>query len=208
MEALLFDFNGTLSLDEPLLCELYCALFAEAGRPLSEQEYYAHLAGRSDPEIVRTWLGREDPALLEEFVRRYIERAGDGSTITVEVREAVRTAGGRAQLAVVSGALRVQVETVLRAAELEVFSAIVAAEDVARGKPDPAGYVRALELLGVRGGEAVAFEDSPDGVAAAKAAGVYCVGVLGTAPPERLAHADEIAPQLDAPLIERVLIRP
>ena len=72
MRALLFDFNGTLSLDEPLLCALFCELFTEAGRPLSEQEYYDHLAGLSDPEIVRTWLGRDDPELLGEFLRRYL----------------------------------------------------------------------------------------------------------------------------------------
>ena len=65
MRALIFDFNGTLSHDEPLLCELFCGLFAEAGRPLAEHEYYDRLAGRSDPEIVRTWLGRDDPELLE-----------------------------------------------------------------------------------------------------------------------------------------------
>ena len=54
--ALLFDFNGTLSDDEHIQCEIYQEIFAEAGKPLGQAEYFAKLAGLSDPEIVRTWL--------------------------------------------------------------------------------------------------------------------------------------------------------
>jgi beta-phosphoglucomutase-like phosphatase (HAD superfamily) len=49
--AVIFDFNGTLSHDEPILCEIFSELFAEHGRPLSVQEYFDELAGLSDPEI-------------------------------------------------------------------------------------------------------------------------------------------------------------
>ena len=63
--AVVFDFNGTLSHDEPILCEIFMELFAEHGRPLSAQEYFDELAGLSDPEIVRTWLGEDHPALDE-----------------------------------------------------------------------------------------------------------------------------------------------
>jgi len=206
MQALLFDFNGTLSLDEPLLCALYRELFTEAGRPLSEQEYYAHLAGLSDPEIVQAWLGRDDPELLDEFLRRYLVRAGDGSTVPEGVRGAVRHAAEKSRVGIVSGALRVEIETVVAGAGLDgTFDVIVAAEDAVHGKPDPEGYLRALQLLAVPSSRAAAFEDSPDGVGAAKAAGLYTIGVLGTVPPERLAHADEVAPRLDAVLVGRLL---
>ena len=59
--AIVFDFNGTLSDDEPILCEIFIRLFAEHGKPLSAQEYFDELAGLSDPEIVRTWLGPTTP---------------------------------------------------------------------------------------------------------------------------------------------------
>jgi len=88
-----------------------------------------------------------------------------------------------------------------------LFDAVVAAEDVARGKPDPAGYFHALELLGVSPAEAVAVEDSQAGVAAAKAAGLYVVALLGTADPARLEAADEIAERLDTALVERLLLK-
>ena len=61
VRAIAFDFNGTLSDDEPVLCEIFVELFAEHGKPLSAQEYFDHLAGYSDPEIVHRWLGPDHP---------------------------------------------------------------------------------------------------------------------------------------------------
>jgi beta-phosphoglucomutase len=208
VRALLFDFNGTLSDDEAIQCQIWRELFAEQGRPLPEREYYAHLAGLSDPEIVERWLGPEHPASAEMLgtrVRRFRQRAGDGSTVPGHVREAVRAAVGRARLGVVSGAARSEIEDVLAAAELDVFDAVVSFEDVARGKPDPEGYLRALELLDASAEEAAAIEDAAPGVAAAKAAGLYTVAVLGTAPVEQLVLADEAVERLDEALVDRLL---
>ena len=70
MRALLLDFNGTLSEDEPLLCRIFQELFAEAGKPLTEAEYYEQLAGLSDREIIRMWLGRDDPGILARKIAR------------------------------------------------------------------------------------------------------------------------------------------
>jgi HAD superfamily hydrolase (TIGR01509 family) len=208
VRALLFDFKGTLSDDEGVQCEIFRELFGFQGKPLSEREYYDQLAGLSDPEIVERWLGPAHPAaaeVVEARVRLFRERVGDGSTVPAHVREAVRHAVGRARLAVVSGAMRSEVETVLRAAEIDVFDVVVTAEDVERGKPDPAGYLRALELLGVPAEEALAIEDVAPGIAAANAAGLRCVAVLGTSPRERLGEANEIVERLDAELIDRLL---
>ena len=47
--AIVFDFNGTLSHDEPILCEIFMELFAEHGKPLSAQEYFDVLAGLWTP---------------------------------------------------------------------------------------------------------------------------------------------------------------
>ena len=83
----------------------------------------------------------------------------------------------------VSGASRDEIEPVLAAAGLEdAFAAVVAMEDVEQGKPDPAGYLRALELLAIEPRDAAAIEDSPPGVVAAKAAGIRCVGLTRTFP--------------------------
>ena len=211
VRAVIFDFNGTLSHDEPILCEIFCELFAEHGRPLSAQEYFDELAGLSDPEIVRTWLGRDHPAVdevVERRIARYRELVADGSSVPGAVREAVRYAARRVPIGIVSGAAEVEIEPVIEAAGLGgLVAAIVAAEDVAEGKPHPAGYLCALELLdgGLDASDVLVFEDTEAGVASARAAGMRCVAVLGTLAPERLAEADEIVPAIDVELMQRLL---
>ncbi len=203
---MLFDFNGTLSDDEPIVCEIFQELFAARGRPLCAETYFAELAGHSDPEIVRDWLGTEEPALVAEKVARYRERVGDGSTLGEAARDAVRAAATTAGVGVVSGATRFEIKPALAAAGLdELISATVTADHIVHGKPDPEGYLRALELLGVQAQEAVAFEDSEPGVDAAVAAGLRCIAVLGALPPERLARADEIVERLDAQVVRSAL---
>jgi HAD superfamily hydrolase (TIGR01509 family) len=209
--AVIFDFNGTLSHDEPILCEIFMELFADHGKPLSAQEYFDELAGLSDPEIVRTWLGRDHPdveEVIEERIRRYRAAVADGSSVTEDLRAAVRYAAERLPLAIVSGAARPEIEPVLQAAGIaDLFEAIVPAEDVERGKPEPDGYLRALTLLDgdLLAGDVLVFEDTEAGVAAAKGAGMRCFAVLGTLSPERLSQADEIVERLDLPLMERLL---
>jgi beta-phosphoglucomutase len=207
--AVVFDFNGTLSDDEPILYEIFQELFAEHGRPLSAPEYYDQLAGLSDPEIVRTWLGPDNPAVgkvIEKRTERYRERVADGSSVPDETREAVRYAAERVPVGVVSGAARAEIEPVLAAAGLaEHVSFVVAAEDVERGKPHPDGYERAVALLDVQPSDVLVFEDTEAGVQAAKAAGTRAIAVLGTLAPDRLAAADEIVPAVDVPLMRRLL---
>jgi beta-phosphoglucomutase len=209
--AVIFDFNGTLSQDEPILCEIFVELFAEYGRSLSAQEYFDELAGLSDPEIVRTWLGRDHPdvdEVIEERIRRYRAAVADGSSVPEDLRAAVRYAAERVPLAIVSGAAKAEIEPVVRATGLvHLFSAIVGAEDVPNGKPQPDGYLRALTLLDcdLAAGDVLVFEDTEAGVAAAKGAGMRCFAVLGTLAPERLAQADEIVERIDVPLMERLL---
>jgi beta-phosphoglucomutase len=207
----MFDFNGTLSDDEPLLFAILSELFAAQGRPLSEDVYYDRLAGLSDPEIVRLWLGESHPAVeavLAERVVRYRAQVADGSTIAPAAREALLHAAERVRVAVVSGAHRDEVVPALHAAGLAAAVAVVVtSEDVERGKPDPAGYLLALERLddGLRAEDITVFEDTEAGVAAAKAAGMRCVAIPGTHAPERLALADELAPALDVEAVRRAL---
>jgi beta-phosphoglucomutase len=205
--AIVFDFNGTLSDDEPVMCEIFQTLFAEHGKPMTEREYYDELAGLSDPEIVRTWLGPEHPDVddvIQERVDRYRATVGDGSTIHTHVREAVRVAAAHVPLAICSGAARAEIEPVVAAAGLAAcFSAIVSSDDVVHGKPDPEGYLAALEALGTR--DALVFEDTEAGIASAKAAGLHVIAKVGTLEPERLRHADELVERIDADLIRRCL---
>jgi HAD superfamily hydrolase (TIGR01509 family) len=205
VRALLLDFNGTISEDEPILCRIFQELFDEAGKPLTDGEYYDRLAGFSDREIIRMWLGRDDLTLLERKSERYRQLA-DGSTVSTETREAVRAAAEMVPVAVVSGSARAEIEPVLEAAGIaKAITLLVSEDDITRSKPDPEGYLIAVDLLGVAPGDAVAVEDSEAGVAAAKAAGIYCVAVTTTLPPARLSAADELAERIDRALIARLV---
>jgi HAD superfamily hydrolase (TIGR01509 family) len=206
IRALLLDFNGTLSDDEALLCSIFQELFADLGKPIREEEYYDRLAGLSDPEVVEAWLGKPDPEVVARKIERYRKLSADGSTVRPEARQAVRDAAERVAVAVVSGSARSEIEPVLEAAGLSSsIAALVASEDIERGKPAPDGYRRALELLELGPHEAVAVEDSDVGIAAAKAAGLRCVAVTGTLHLDRLSAADEIIEGLDPDFVRRVL---
>jgi HAD superfamily hydrolase (TIGR01509 family) len=205
--AVAFDFNGTLSDDEPILCAIFVELFAERGLPpLTEDEYYAELAGHTEEEIFRRWTGRDEPELIAERIARYQARVSDGATIDADARAAVRYAVEHGPVAIVSSAAREEIVPVVAAAGLaDVLGTIVSADDVTHGKPDPEPYALAARLLGVAPGAVLAFEDSEAGVASAKAAGMRVVALTRTLGPARLAAADELIDRLDRATMERLL---
>jgi HAD superfamily hydrolase (TIGR01509 family) len=94
------------------------------------------------------------------------------------VVELVHELRGRARLAVVSGTWRENIAAVLGAADISgCFEAIIGKEDVKAVKPEPEAYLLALRRLRVLPEASVAFEDSPSGLAAARAAGIPVVAV-------------------------------
>ena len=87
------------------------------------------------------------------------------------------------KLAIVSDALRAEVELVLnRTGLLEHFSVIIAADDTTTSKPEPDGYLLAIERLSLKASNCLAIEDTPTGIQAARSAGVQVVGVAHTYP--------------------------
>ncbi|HZR97020.1 MAG TPA: HAD family phosphatase [Gaiellaceae bacterium] len=206
VRAIVFDFNGTLSDDEPLLYAVYAELFAEHGRPLTEQQYLDELAGQTEEEIIRRWLGRVDPELIRERIDRYVVRARDGSTIDDDARAAVRYAAERVPVGIVSAATRREIEPVLEAAGVaREVAAVVSSEDVANGKPHPEPYERIASLLDLPAADVVAFEDTEAGVASAKAAGLQVVGVTRTLGAERLRSADALVDKVDLDAVRQCL---
>lgn len=77
------------------------------------------------------------------------------------------------------------------------FSAMVTAEDVSRGKPDPEVFLTAAARIGVEPNHGVVFEDALVGIAAAQAAKMRVVGVATTESREKLAHANWVVHRLD-----------
>ena len=217
LQAIVFDFNGTLSADEALLAAIYATLMAREGRPLSPADYARELAGNTDEAIFARWLGLDEGSgrvsrLTRERIAAYRGLASDGAPVTDPARQAVLLAAAHVPVAVASGAAREEIEPVLAAAGLgAVLTTIVAAGDVVHGKPHPETYQRAVAALEAVAGcrldpaAVLAFEDTEAGIRSAKGAGLRCVAVRGTLPDERLREADEIVPTLSPTVVARLL---
>jgi len=210
--AVIFDFNGTLSDDEPLILRIYTEMFLEHLKwTLTPSHYYATLAGRSDREIINSVVAELDPGnealatqLLMQRRHRYCELVEKRSPIAPETAAFVHLLYDQGlPLGIVTGAQRIDVEFVIsRSAVSEMFSVIIAEEDVARGKPDPEGFLAGAQKLGVEPAHILAFEDSVPGVRAAKAAGMRCIAVEGTRERSVLEReADAVARSLDPRLM-------
>ncbi|MDX6535279.1 MAG: beta-phosphoglucomutase [Gaiellales bacterium] len=217
--AVIFDFNGTISDDEPLLAELFEQIFGEVGIPVGRDLYFEEFAGYSDEEICERVLARfgrrDEDGLTERLVERrtelYLERQRERPTVSPQAAEFVRRVAERVPVAVASGAARREIEAVLGAAGIrDVFDVLVCMEDVTAGKPDPAGYLLALEHLQresdepIEAADVLVFEDSEQGLHAALAAGMRCIVVAGTAPAERMVGAAAVVDRLDwsIPMVE------
>jgi len=210
--AVLFDFNGVLVDDEDVHFEAFRRTLAVFDLTI-EHHIYRRYLGFDDRNTIVALLshyGRTAAADDERLARLVVEkqnvyaalagrhpRLGFGARALVR---ALREAGAR--LASVSGARRAEIDDVLDTAALRAtFDVVIAAEDVARGKPDPEGYRLARARLEAAAGtplDAIAIEDAPAGLRAARAAGLRCVGLATTCPAAELGGADEIVASLAA----------
>jgi HAD superfamily hydrolase (TIGR01509 family) len=179
--------DGLLVDTEPLWFLAESAVMARLGAPWSPADQYALLGG-SLRQTVKYLLAKStrpvDPAVVGRWL---IEAMVDlVSTRPLTVLPGAAELVGEAQAAGLPYALVTSsdpavVDAVL--ARLDVrFDVIVCAADVAQTKPDPEGYLLAAAKLGADPGRCIALEDSPNGVAAAEAAGYHVVAVPGVVP--------------------------
>jgi HAD superfamily hydrolase (TIGR01509 family) len=185
IQGLLFDFDGLLVDTETPSRLVWEELYREHGHELP-QDQWATLVGTIgapfDPfDHLEELVGRRlDHQALTTRRRAREHELTDLEELRPGVQDYFRDAERLGlSTAVVSSSDDEWIERHLgRLGHLEGLDAIVAANgDTARAKPRPDLYLDALERLGLRADEAIAFEDSPNGVSAAKAAGLACVAV-------------------------------
>ncbi len=195
--SVLFDFNGTLSDDEPdLLCETFRAAFEEGlGWTMTASVYLAEFVGLSDTEIVTKAVHRRGDGTAEQIARvkrlhtaLYAKRAECEELVAPDTVQLVEMlAEYHIPMGIVTGAQREQVLAVLGSSPIaDLIPVIVADEDVQHGKPDPTGYAMGARALRVPAREVLVFEDSVVGVGAALAAGMRCIAVAGDGPSDGL----------------------
>ena len=210
---LLFDFNGVLMEDEGLHFRCYLEILAPLGIAYDRRRYEARYLPYEDRTAVARMLKdagrRVSPALVRRLVarkRRLFRAVLRRERLGIEpaVRRLVRRLARRRTLVIVSGAARSEIRAALEGAGIAgSFRFIIAAENVRRGKPHPEGYLRALARLGseARHGRAMAIEDSPGGIRAARGAGLPVLGVATSYPRAvlRRAGAFAVVPNLAHP---------
>ena len=167
---------------------------------LTETDYYARLAGHTDEHIFQRRRGADRRAggpLQRARHRRLDRRRGDPR------RGSLR--GGARPVALVSAALRAEIDRCSRpAADRRLQRRRVAGRrDQRQAEPEP--YLRAAELLGVPPEELLVFEDTDVGVASARDAGAYVVGLTRTIGMKRMGGADELIERIDVCVVERLL---
>lgn len=191
----LFDLDGTLMDTDALHHQAFNTILARWDRSIGVDDYKTHIMGHANAAIFGYLfpgmpaseyipLADEKESLFRAQLQTQVEPV---SGITALLDHIERT-GGRT--AVVTNAPRANAELMLKASGLaDRFATLVIGDELARGKPDPLPYLTALELLGAKAENAVAFEDSSSGVKAASAAGLYTFGMLTGLDEEKLKAA-------------------
>jgi beta-phosphoglucomutase len=205
IRAVVFDFDGVLADSEPLHLKAYQALLEPQGIHLDQQTYCERYLGYDDEGALRRMaedngllLGDEEIELLIVEKGRVFEAlVGARDVLYPGAADCVRRLAAAWPIGIASGALRADIDLILRGAEVAgLFAFIVAAGDTDRTKPAPDPYLRAAELLGVPPQACVAIEDSHWGLESARAAGMRTIAVTHTYPRTALAGADAVVDSL------------
>jgi len=183
LKALIFDMDGTLVHSDPVHLSAFAKILASEGVPIDEEIYRSTIIGRTNEAIFASLLPDRTAAEHEQFAERkeaaFRDLASDLRPLDglIDLLDWAEAKGLR--LALVTNAPRLNADHMLDAIGIGGrFEVEITIEDVERGKPDPLPYLTALDRLGVSAEEALVFEDSPSGMRAAKAAGLFGFGVL------------------------------
>ena len=212
LHAVIFDFNGIIVDDEPIHFKLFQRVLGEEGITLTEEAYYARYLGFDDRGAFIAGFRDNNRSLTDQKLSELIDRKAlyyqDAIRNHVVIFPGVKTLvyglAPSVPLAVASGALRNEIATILTTAGLlNYFQAIVSAEDVEQGKPEPEIFLRVLAKLNagaspqIEPADCVVIEDSKEGIRAARAAGMKCLAVTNSHPAELLGEANAVVKSLE-----------
>ena len=187
IRALIFDFDGLLVETELPIFQAWQRIYREHGHELPVDQWMTTLGTASatfDPfdDLQQRAGSALDRASIDQLEHDYYRELSTLQTLLPGVDEYVRDARQLGlKVGIASSSTRTWVEEHLERLSIgpSAWDAIVCREDVARTKPDPALYLESLRRLQASPAQAIAFEDSINGIRAARAAGIFCVAVPG-----------------------------
>ncbi len=206
VRALIFDFDGVLADTEGVHCAAFQSALAGVGVVLSHDDYFERFLGLPDRDCLAAACAHAGvdatPARIETLLahkRAAFARRAQTAGLYSGVAETLRRLHAHFILAIASGAFRDEIEPILERAQVRpLFSAVLGADDVSRGKPAPDPFLCALRALGathdlqVSAAECIVIEDAPRGIEAAHAAGMRCIAVTTHHDRSALAAADAV----------------
>jgi len=221
LRAVIFDFNGVLVDDEALHAEAFIRAMATVGISLTHAAYVSDYLGLDDRECMGAVLKDfecslapvELETLFETKCGLYLELLAQTAPFFPGAVQCVEKWSKSVTLAINSGALTHEIEILTeRAGIRSCFSALVGADQVPRGKPDPIGYLTALErlrghtpdLADLQPEQCLVIEDAPRGIRAARAAGMRCLGIGSSRPLADLHQADQAVQTLEEVDLDRL----
>lgn len=214
MKAVIFDMDGVIIDSEPIHSLMKIRTFQHYGLPLTPAECLPYM-GRTTKSMFQYFIEKYDPSIsLAEMVRYkhaiYLEalRSDDSIQPIEGIVELLQQLAERRILAGIgSSSGRQVIQAVVDKFRLEkYFQSILSGADLPNSKPDPAVYLLSAERLGVKPAECLVIEDAAAGVAAAKAAGMYCIAYRNpNSGQQDLSGADEIVHSIAAIDIDKIL---
>jgi len=181
-KGVIFDMDGVLIDSHPAHKRAWAQFLASLDRRTSDEELEFVMDGRKREEILRHFLGDLSSERIEEYGRQKNEHFKESAAalrIIAGVGEFIDTLESAGiPMAVATCASEARARDILRQLGLySRFAAIVTANDVAKGKPDPEIFVRAAKQLQLTPQSLLVVEDAVSGVQAAKSAGMKCLGI-------------------------------
>ncbi len=188
LSAILFDLDGTLVNTDPFHFRAWQETLRNYDLEIDTAFYQTRISGRLNPVIVRDLLPHLSPEEGEQLAdnkeARFRELAPLLQPLAGLDRLLFWIKKQGLKIALVTNAPRKNVDFMLSVLKLkETFPTVILAEDLKAGKPDPAPYQFALELLNVHPEDAIAFEDSPSGIRSSVGAGIFTIGIASTHDP-------------------------
>jgi HAD superfamily hydrolase (TIGR01509 family) len=208
IQAIVWDFDGVIVDSEPL----HYRAFSEVARPLgitfSWEQYLETYIGFDDRDAFRAMLGSDDhrlPDLVAQKADAFQNAVNEGVEAIPGAIELIEHVAAHLPQMVCSGASLQDIELVLDKLKLRHhFRDVVSADDVAHSKPDPQSYILAVEKLGLDASECMAIEDTAAGIASARGAGLWTLGLTSTSDRETLRNAHRVVDTLEGVTVDQI----
>jgi beta-phosphoglucomutase len=211
-KAVIFDFDGVITDSEVLHLQAFNKILARYNIEIKEEVYYKEYLGFTDLDCFESVARQGELGLDSEQIKNLIkqknkifeELAATEATIFEGVPEFLQMlTDNRIRRTICSGAVLEEIALILEQSGLgHFFEEIVSGDQVTKGKPDPEGFLLALERLNegsqnpIASNECVIIEDSHWGLEAGNAAGMHTVGITNTYNPGQLSMAEKIVANL------------